>query len=161
MEGFKVWDNDRKLYTCSKGYFDNFDEEIEFVINQNGKLLMVTTLEDPSGDILMDIRYAPSKYATVKYTGMRDSNCSKIYNGSIVRYAYINSHHYNDNDELEISDDEWSTAEVVWCGNSDYPAFDLKTHAFDCNALAYIKQSGKYQIEVVGCVYTTPHLVKI
>lgn len=82
-----------------------------------------------------------------QYTGLQDVNGVKIFEGDILRF-------------WGNYDDESETAAVVYCGESGYPAFDLQEHEFDCNGLAYIKQSGEYTCEVIGNIYDNQELLK-
>ena len=71
-----------------------------------------------------------------------------IFEGDIVRYCdcYIPA---EDNDE-HITD--WRTGTVEWCGDSEYPAFDLDMHDFDSNGISAIFGKGMY-IEIIGSIH--------
>lgn len=85
-------------------------------------------------------------------TGLRDKNKKPIYEGDIVRYS-----EYDNDVDCRA---EWEYAEVVWGGNYDYPAFDLKDTDFDgTNGLSYIFGAG-WTIEVCGNIYENPDILE-
>jgi uncharacterized phage protein (TIGR01671 family) len=89
-----------------------------------------------------------------QYTGLKDKDGRKIFEGDKVRYRF----EYSGEDDEEGFDD-WEYATVEWHGDSGYPAFDLSPNDMDCNALAHIFQSGDYMIEVIGNIHDTPELL--
>jgi len=148
---FKVWDKQEKK--CSDGY--------SFGISHDGLLFENVGIRCQECGEYEQNFVDKDRYEVVWSTGVKDGNGGEIYVGDIVRYAYIYSHNYDEADDLNIPDDEWIVGEVVWCGDDDYPAFDLKKHDFDANAFAFIKQSGLYIIEIIGCIRTTPELLEV
>ena len=85
-------------------------------------------------------------------TGLRDKNKKPIYEGDIVRYS-----EYDNDVDCRA---EWEYAEVVWGGDYDYPAFDLKDTDFDgTNGLSYIFGAG-WTIEVCGNIYENPDILE-
>ena len=85
-------------------------------------------------------------------TGLKDKNKKLIYEGDIVRYS-----EYDNDVDCRA---EWEYAEVVWGGNYDYPAFDLKDTDFDgTNGLSYIFGEG-WTIEVCGNIYENPDILE-
>ncbi|MGN0014545.1 MAG: hypothetical protein ACI37T_03910, partial [Candidatus Gastranaerophilaceae bacterium] len=63
------------------------------------------------------------------------------------------------NDE-SFKDIETKQAEVIWGGEYDYPAFDLKGVDFDgTNGLSYLFGAG-WHFEVVGNIYENADLIE-
>ena len=56
--------------------------------------------------------------------------------------------------------DDWEYGTVVWCGKSDYPAFDVEPWIdCDCNGLSYIKMD--CEVEIVGNKWDNPELLEV
>ena len=85
-------------------------------------------------------------------TGCRDSKQKLIFEGDIVRYT---QDYYGDNSDMN----NWDTAVVVWEGEFNYPAFDLKYHSFDSNAFSELLAVGA-RIEIVGNIHDNPELLE-
>lgn len=60
----------------------------------------------------------------------------------------------------EAETDDWEYGTVVWCGKSDYPAFDVEPW-IDCgsNGLSYIKVD--CEVEIVGNKWDNPELLEV
>lgn len=91
-----------------------------------------------------------STFVPEQCTGLMDENDHEIYEGDIVRVANI--------------DGGYAYTDVVrWCGEEDYPAFDLKRHSsnYDSNALSEILAVGIETIEVIGNIHENPELLEV
>lgn len=108
-----------------------------------------------SGEYVQKItRHGVSGFELMQYTGLKDKNGTKIYEGDIIRF-----HHLEDLPEMA------EVAEVVYFGHRDYPAFDLNYHRikeyyFESNILSEIICSGAYHYEVIGNVFENPELLE-
>ena len=100
---------------------------------------------DCFGEVLED-----KDYIVMQCTGMKDKNGKLIYEGDIVRFTEY---------EIDEVEPEWEYTTIVWGGDHDYPAFDLKTHEFDCNGLSEIFNVG-YTIEVCGNIYENAEKIR-
>jgi len=92
---------------------------------------------------------APDNLIIELSTGLKDESGREIYEGDIVRV------HAKDGLTSYIDT-------VVWGGEDNYPAFDLKNNArdYDSNALSEIMNAGYELIEVVGNVHENPNMVE-
>ena len=102
-----------------------------------------------------------------RYIGLSDANGKKIFEGDIIRYADIDE--YKNYCESLVLPEEyegvdfsqmWDIDKVVYCDKTNYPAFDLSDHNFECNGLAGLISSGEYFYEVIGNIYDNPELLK-
>lgn len=84
-----------------------------------------------------------------QFTGLKDMNGRDIYEGDIVCVSDV----YGDMLYVDV---------VIWGGNDDYPAFDLKNHAveYDSNALSSIFNGGCEIIKVIGNIHNNPELLE-
>ena len=105
-----------------------------------------------------DNSYGIDTYITIEpekiyqCTGLKDKNGKLIYEGDIVKFAEY------DWSDFAFKDWEQEITEIIWGGEHNYPAFDLKIQNFDCNGLAYIFEEG-WQIEVIGNIYKNAELL--
>ena len=81
-----------------------------------------------------------------QYTGIKIGG-QKLFEHDVIRYR-------------ETSLDDWRYGVVVWCGDWDYPAFDVEP-SIDCgyNSLSYIV--AVYQAEIIGNKWDNPELVEV
>ena len=81
-----------------------------------------------------------------QYTGLKDKNGKRIFEGDIVQWKDENFNNY--------------TSVVEWCGEKwNYPAFDLAKHDYECNGLQYVHED--CIIEVIGTIYDNPELLEM
>jgi hypothetical protein len=70
-----------------------------------------------------------------QYTGIKIGG-QKLFEHDVIRYR-------------ETSSDDWQYGAVVWCGDRDYPAFDVEPWIdCDCNGLSYIV--AECEAEIIG-----------
>lgn len=102
-----------------------------------------------------------------QYTGLKDKNGKRIFEGDIIRYADL--YDYNcylesiDNPEVYDNIDLgniWTIDEVVHGIKVGYPAFDLNKHDFETNGLSELSESGQYFYEVIGNIHDNQELLK-
>ena len=81
-----------------------------------------------------------------QYTGLKDKNGKRIFEGDIVQWKDENFNNY--------------TSVVEWCGEKwNYPAFDLAKHDYECNGLQYVHED--CIIEVIGTIHDNPELLEM
>lgn len=82
-----------------------------------------------------------------EYTGLKDQNAKKIFEGDIVRHR----------------DEFWRTPmqSVVEYGADkwNYPAFDLKDNDYESNGLQ-LAHERDVELEVIGTIYDNPEFVE-
>ncbi|HHS3270854.1 TPA: YopX family protein [Listeria monocytogenes] len=84
-----------------------------------------------------------------QYTGLKDKNSKKIFEGDIVAFSEDDFHVFNSQVEYFLED--------------GYPAFDIKvpsTYYFDSNVFSEVSMSGLYEIEVIGNIHENPELLE-
>ena len=81
-----------------------------------------------------------------QYTGLKDTDGRRIFEGDIVQWKDENFNNY--------------TSVVEWCGEKwNYPAFDLAKHDYECNGLQYVHED--CIIEVIGNIHDNPELLEV
>ncbi len=81
------------------------------------------------------------QYTRIKIGGQ------KLFEHDVIRYR-------------ETGSDDWQYGIVVWCGDRDYPAFDVEPWIdCDCNGLSYIKTD--CEVEIVGNKWDNPELLEV
>jgi len=86
-------------------------------------------------------------FILMQYTGLKDKNGKEIYEGDIV--------------EVDEGDIDKGIHKVEYCGESDYPAFDLEPSlGCDSNGLSHCMGADDVSIKVIGDIYSNPELIK-
>ena len=102
-----------------------------------------------------------------QYTGLKDSNDNKVFEGDIIKYAdrldyecYMESLEAPEEYEGCNYSDIFTTDKVIYEDFYNYPAFDLDKHYFDVNALSELN-NGNWYYEVIGNVFDNPELLGV
>lgn len=83
-----------------------------------------------------------------QYTGLKDKNGKKIFEGDIVQYQ-----------PSHMCEPTYSVVE--YCADKyNYPAFDLKKHDYEANGLQCAHEEG-IGCEVIGNVHDNPELLEV
>ncbi|HAK0912954.1 TPA: hypothetical protein H1100_002092 [Listeria monocytogenes] len=94
--------------------------------------------------------YSFDDVVLMQYTGLKDKNGKKIFEGDIVAFSEDDFHVFNSQVEYFLED--------------GYPAFDIKvpsTYYFDSNVFSEVSMSGLYEIEVIGNIHENPDLLEV
>ena len=120
---------------------------------KTGKWLYGELVSSSNGDYYIHERNMPVvMYKRIitetvgQYTGLKDKNGKRIFEGDIVQWKDENFNNY--------------TSVVEWRGEKwNYPAFDLAKHDYECNGLQYVHED--CIIEVIGTIYDNPELLEM
>ncbi|EGX8273622.1 hypothetical protein JG303_001139 [Listeria monocytogenes] len=85
-----------------------------------------------------------------QYTGLKDKNGKKIFEGDIVAFSEDDFHVFN--------------SQVEYFSEDGYPAFDIKVpsdYYFDSNVFSEVSMSGLHEIEVIGNIHENPELLEV
>lgn len=134
---FKAWNGYRKVMADYVSAIQNGDTQgtpssVNVIVNGENE-----TWEIKNDDVKL-----------LPFTGLKDVNGKKIYEGDIVSVFNDDGNYYND--------------VIKWCIEYNYPAFDLKYHSYlyESNALSEIMNAGVENIKVIGNVHENPELLK-
>ncbi|EOF4397399.1 YopX family protein [Listeria monocytogenes] len=84
-----------------------------------------------------------------QFTGLKDKNGKKIFEGDIVAFSEDDFHVFN--------------SQVEYFSEDGYPAFDIKVpsdYYFDSNVFSEVSMSGLHEIEVIGNIHENPELME-
>lgn len=86
------------------------------------------------------LSYTEIMLRSEQYIGLKDKNGKEMYEGDLLSV-------------------EGDIHQIVWCGDDDYPAFDLKPHLnVDSNGLSFLFCTAT-RCEVIGNIHETPELL--
>ena len=88
-----------------------------------------------------------------QYTGLKDKNGTKIFEGDIVKYK--DACKFGDDDEMEEAEEQYLCTNVVEFENGRF--FPLPKR-YDCED--YFFSYGSYDFEVIGNVHDNPELLR-
>lgn len=82
-----------------------------------------------------------------QYTGLKDKNGKRIFEGDIIR----------------TTEDGCPVYAVKWGGEWNYPAFDVSPQIenCECNGLSYLANDFCYEMEVIGNIHDNPELIEV
>ncbi|ENA1576187.1 hypothetical protein ABFW39_002605 [Listeria monocytogenes] len=93
--------------------------------------------------------YSFDDVVLMQYTGLKDKNGKKIFEGDIVAFSEDDFHVFN--------------SQVEYFSEDGYPAFDIKVpsdYYFDSNVFSEVSMSGLHEIEVIGNIHENPELME-
>ncbi len=120
------------------------------------------------GTNVVRITYDVIPETVEQYTGMKDSNGKKVFEGDIIRYADFGDYNMyleslecpDDYDGVDLSN-IWTVDAVDYGTEIGYPAFDLCSHDWECNGLSELSESCQYFYEVIGNIQDNPELLRV
>ncbi|EKO2958576.1 hypothetical protein PZ837_001936 [Listeria monocytogenes] len=93
--------------------------------------------------------YSFDDVVLMQYTGLKDKNGKKIFEGDVVAFSEDDFHVFN--------------SQVEYFSEDGYPAFDIKVpsdYYFDSNVFSEVSMSGLHEIEVIGNIHENPELME-
>jgi uncharacterized phage protein (TIGR01671 family) len=123
--------------------FRAWHKEAEFMFDVYG--LSSTAVEEKRNGI--SYIYSRKNVVLMQYTGLKDKNGKKIYEGDIIRIR-------------ETKEDNWEIYVVKYYGDEGYPAFDTDPQInCDCNGLSYAMAA--CEVEIIGNIHDSPSLLEV
>lgn len=80
-----------------------------------------------------------------QYTGLKDKNGNKIFEGDIVKW-------------IDTQFNAYKSKVIYCCDKYNYPAFDLEKHDYECNGLQYAHED--CYLEIIGNIHDNPELLQ-
>ncbi len=139
------WDGISILY-AEEAYKDGWVYG-QLAHNAYGMAWIIGPIVDWNEDYIYLKYWIPVDPKTVgQYTGIKIGG-QKLFEHDVIRYR-------------ETSLDDWRYGVVVWCGDRDYPAFDVEPW-IDCdsNGLSYIV--AECEAEIIGNKWDNPELLEV
>lgn len=97
---------------------------------------------------VFDVDWCKVRHQTVgQYTGIKDKNGKKIFEGDIVQY------------QPEYWCEPLQSVVEYYADKWNYPAFDLKDHDYEANGLQCAHEEGG--CEVIGNIHDNPELLEV
>lgn len=135
---FKIWDYDRNKF-CETWQYD--DGEVGGFVRHNidKKTTIEKLLFSPLAFFLNKKRFR-----VVQCIGFKDSDGNLMYETDIVKCI-------TDSFDVDIH-------EIIYGGDSDYPAFELSNNQEDCNGISHYLITG--EIKVIGNSFENKGLLR-
>lgn len=148
---FRGQRKDNKEWVTGNLFIDEKNEKYEILVGYTNYRIAWEVLPETVG----------------QYTGLKDKNGKRIFEGDIIRYADIDEYRMY-LESLECPEDYqenafynmWTIDEVVYGINVGYPAFDLNKHDWEVNGLSNLNESGGFYYEVIGNIHLNPELLE-
>jgi hypothetical protein len=143
---FRAWDEE------SKRYIHSFNYEGYTINDEDGDIYVSKQLEESGTTPVLRLEQFTGIYDSTTWDQLTESE-RQSWIRSCRRPGEWKGRKIYEGDRVVISEDgETSTHEIVWCGESGYPAFDLKPSLdTDSNGLSHILATG--EIEIIGNIH--------
>lgn len=165
---YKIWDNEESKW-YEPIYQAHSGELSDLFLSQDGKLL-----EQTITGIFHESAFS-DKYTVVRYSGLKDKNGKKIFEGDIVRLSYSDELETKTEIDLECKIDDQINALATGIGSQVKALDDLRysTYEYDSDGNRYCDGCASYGLdlfyldeyrffncfEVIGNIFENPNLL--